>query len=134
MRPSATSSTMAPRSSRRDIRSPSSPAGRWSPRSSRCEFFAGPDGLGPWQRSRSGLNLDAMKPEHSKASSGLSAEELSILRKRLEHERGQLRARLPREQAVALEAESLPEPMDAAEQTREQDDAVLFSERDRALL
>ena len=75
-----------------------------------------------------------MKPEHSKASSGLSAEELSILRKRLEHERGQLRARLPREQAVALEAESLPEPMDAAEQTREQDDAVLFSERDRALL
>jgi len=74
-----------------------------------------------------------MEPADGGAS-GLSADELSQLRKRLEHERDKLRARLPREQGAALQAESFAEPMDAAEQTREQDDGVLFSERDRTLL
>jgi DnaK suppressor protein len=75
-----------------------------------------------------------MEPADGKNPSGLSADEISLLRKRLEHERDQLRERLQREQAVALQAESFTEPMDAAEQTREQDDAVLFTGRDQALL
>jgi DnaK suppressor protein len=66
--------------------------------------------------------------------SGLTSEERQLLRARLEQLRGELRARLGREQAVVTEGEPLPEPMDAAEQTREQDDAVVFTQRDRALL
>jgi DnaK suppressor protein len=66
--------------------------------------------------------------------SGLSAGELALLRERLERARTEVRARLERDQAAAAQADNLPEPMDAAEQTREQDDAVAFSERDRALL
>lgn len=75
-----------------------------------------------------------MAPTGGGTSSGLSAEQLSLLRVRLEHERDGLRERLEREQAAALQAESFAEPMDAAEQTREQDDGVTFTERDRALL
>ena len=69
------------------------------------------------------------------ASSGLSPVELATLRERLERLRAELRARLGREQAAARDSgDRETEPMDAAEQTREQDDAVTFSERDRALL
>jgi len=64
----------------------------------------------------------------------LTADELRTLRERLERLRGEVRGRLEREQAVVLEGEQLSEPMDSAEQTREQDDAVLFTHRDRALL
>jgi len=64
----------------------------------------------------------------------LSPRELSILRERLEHLRDQLQARLQREQAAAQQAESLAEPMDAAELTREQDDGVLLGARDRGRL
>jgi DnaK suppressor protein len=78
--------------------------------------------------------MSPMTPKGGGASSGLSAEQLSLLRVRLEHERDGLRERLQREQAAALQAESFAEPMDAAEQTREQDDGVTFTERDRALL
>src|SRR5438045_1723616 len=65
---------------------------------------------------------------------GLSAEQLATLRERLEQLRGQLRTRLERDQAVAREAEPEVEPLDAAEQTREQDDAILRADRHRAQL
>ena len=65
---------------------------------------------------------------------GLSAEQLATLRERLEQLRAELRTRLEREQAVAREAEPEVEPLDAAEQTREQDDAILRANRDRAQL
>jgi DnaK suppressor protein len=75
-----------------------------------------------------------MERAETESGSGLTEEELKHLRERLERIRSDLRTRLEREQSVALEGEHLPEPMDAAEQTREQDDAVLFTQRDRALL
>ena len=65
---------------------------------------------------------------------GLSTEQLATLRERLERLRGDLRTRLERDQAVAREAEPEAEPLDAAEQTREQDDAILRANRDRAQL
>ncbi len=55
---------------------------------------------------------------------GLSTQQLATLRERLERLRGDLRTRLERDQAVAREAEPEAEPLDAAEQTREQDDAI----------
>ncbi|HEX3901831.1 MAG TPA: hypothetical protein VH853_03210 [Polyangia bacterium] len=74
------------------------------------------------------------KSTGSESPSGLSASELGLLRERLEHTRDELRQRLGREQAVARESESLTEPVDAAEQTREQDDAIVFTQRDGTLL
>jgi DnaK suppressor protein len=70
----------------------------------------------------------------SESPSGLSASQLSVLRGRLERARDELRERMRREQAVALQSENLPEPVDAAEQTREQDDAILFTQRDVTVL
>jgi DnaK suppressor protein len=75
-----------------------------------------------------------MEATNSGSSAGLSAGELSLLRERLERARDELRERLRREQAVALQSENLPEPVDAAEQTREQDDAIVFTQRDVTLL
>jgi DnaK suppressor protein len=74
------------------------------------------------------------KSKGAAAASGLTEKELHALRERLERLRAELTERIAHEQAVALEGEHLSEPMDAAEQTREQDDAVLFTHRDRALL
>jgi DnaK suppressor protein len=68
------------------------------------------------------------------AGGGLNAEQLATLRVRLEQLRAELRTRLEREQAVARDAEPEVEPIDAAEQTREQDDAILRANRDRAQL
>jgi DnaK suppressor protein len=65
---------------------------------------------------------------------GLSADQLAVLRGQLEQLRAELRSRLERDQAVAREAEPEVEPLDAAEQTREQDDAILRANRDRAQL
>jgi len=75
-----------------------------------------------------------VKRSKSEAASGLTADELKALREQLERLRGEIQSRLEHEQAVVLEGEHLSEPMEAAEQTREQDDAVLFTHRDRALL
>jgi DnaK suppressor protein len=75
-----------------------------------------------------------MDSADSETASDLSPRELAILRERLERTRDELQARLRREEGTALQAESLTEPMDAAEQTREQDDAVVLAHRDRALL
>lgn len=65
---------------------------------------------------------------------GLSADQLATLRGRLEQLRAELRTRLERDQAVAREAEPEVEPLDAAEQTRQQDDAILRADRDRVQL
>ena len=64
---------------------------------------------------------------HGESPSGLTPAELQLLRERLERLREDLVAQLRRNQAVARASEPLVEPMDAAEQTREQDDAILFS-------
>jgi DnaK suppressor protein len=66
--------------------------------------------------------------------SGLSPGERALLRERLERMRDDLQVRLRREEAVAVQTENLPEALEAAELTREQGDAVLLTQRDRALL
>jgi DnaK suppressor protein len=70
----------------------------------------------------------------SGGDAGLTTDQLAMLRGRLEQLRAELRTRLERDQAVAREAEPEVEPLDAAEQTREQDDAILRADRDRAQL
>jgi DnaK suppressor protein len=75
-----------------------------------------------------------METAESETDSGLTTAELDELRERLERLRDDLRTRMGSERSVALESESLTEPMDQAEQTREQDDALLFTERDRTML
>jgi DnaK suppressor protein len=67
-------------------------------------------------------------------NAGLTAEQLGTLRGRLERLLVELRTRLARDQAVAREAEQEIEEMDAAEQAREQDDAALRANYDRAQL
>jgi DnaK suppressor protein len=75
-----------------------------------------------------------MDTSSGQSESDLSARELSTLRERLQHLRDQLQGRVQREQAAAQQAESLAEPMDAAELTREQDDGVVLGARDRGRL
>jgi len=72
--------------------------------------------------------------ESDRNAAGLSEEQLEVLRDRLERIRAELRQRLARESAVPRTSEPVVEVLDAAEQTREQDDAILFAEHDRALL
>jgi DnaK suppressor protein len=64
-------------------------------------------------------------------AAGLNDEQLATLRERLERLRTDLRRRLEREQSVARETDQVIEEVEAAEQTREQDDAVTFADRDR---
>ena len=80
------------------------------------------------------LRLIVMEATGRESSSGLSASQLSLLRERLESARDELRGRMRHDQSVARQSENLPEPLDAAEQTREQDDAILFTQRDVNLL
>ena len=67
-------------------------------------------------------------------AAGLSDEQLHVLRGRLERMRAELSARLAREATVSRESEPLVESVEAAEQTREQDDAILFAAHDQARL
>jgi DnaK suppressor protein len=64
----------------------------------------------------------------------LDDEQLQVLRERLERLSAELGERLVRASAVPRESEAQVEPLDAAEQTREQDDAILFATHERALL
>ena len=66
--------------------------------------------------------------------SGLSGADVSRLRDRLLELRQKLLERLAEDQSTMREAEPQTEPLDAAEQTREQDDSVAFAGRDQALL
>jgi DnaK suppressor protein len=64
----------------------------------------------------------------------LKPKELETLRARLESARGDVLASLEKAEVAARSAEPEPEPMDAAELTREQDDGALFVERARERL
>ncbi|HVR02587.1 MAG TPA: TraR/DksA family transcriptional regulator [Polyangia bacterium] len=64
----------------------------------------------------------------------LKPKEIKTLRARLESARSDVLASLVKAEAVARSAEPEPEPMDAAELTREQDDGALFVERARERL
>jgi DnaK suppressor protein len=66
--------------------------------------------------------------------SGLSGADVSRLRDRLLEMRQKLLERLAEDQSTIRAAEPQIEPLDAAEQTREQDDSVAFAGRDQALL
>jgi DnaK suppressor protein len=66
--------------------------------------------------------------------SGLSGADVSRLRDRLLELRQKLLERLAEDQSAMRAAEPQTEPLDAAEQTREQDDSVAFAGRDQALL
>jgi DnaK suppressor protein len=66
--------------------------------------------------------------------SGLSGTDVLRLRDRLLELRHQLLERLAEDQSTMRAAEPQSEPLDAAEQTREQDDSVAFAGRDQALL
>ena len=66
--------------------------------------------------------------------SGLSGADVSRLRDRLLELRQKLLERLAEDQSTIRAAEPQTEPLDAAEQTREQDDSVAFAGRDQALL
>ena len=66
--------------------------------------------------------------------SGLNATDVARLRDRLLELRQKLIERLTDDQSTMREAEPQTEPLDAAEQTREQDDSVAFAGRDQALL
>ena len=66
--------------------------------------------------------------------SGLSGGDVSQLRDRLLELRQKLLERLAEDQSTMRAAEPQTEPLDAAEQTREQDDSVAFAGRDQALL
>jgi DnaK suppressor protein len=71
---------------------------------------------------------------HVRNAAGLSDEQVAILRGRLQHLREELRQRLTGEASVQRDTERFVEALDAAEQTREQDDAVTFAARDRERL
>jgi DnaK suppressor protein len=64
-------------------------------------------------------------------NAGLDDEQLGVLRARLERLQQELQQRLRREQALARESDSITEEVEAAEQTREQDDGILFAGHDR---
>src|SRR5262245_49568298 len=76
-------------------------------------------------------DLDAT---HVRNAAGLSEGQLVILRGRLQHLRDELRDRLAGESSVQRETEPVVEALDAAEQTREQDDALTFAARDQERL
>ena len=71
---------------------------------------------------------------HVRNAAGLSDEQVAILRGRLQQAREELRERLSGEVSVQRETEQFVEALDAAEQTREQDDAITFAARDRERL
>jgi DnaK suppressor protein len=76
-----------------------------------------------------------MENVQSSPAAGLTSEQVQLLEQRLQTLRTQLRARQRSEQAVAREGEpQLSEPMDAAEQTRVQEDALLANDRDLILI
>jgi DnaK suppressor protein len=75
-----------------------------------------------------------MAVSDGESPSGLTPAELQFLHDRLERLRADLIGRLHHEQFLVTDGEPHAEPMDTAEQTRVQDDAALFVERDRTLL
>jgi len=75
-----------------------------------------------------------METTSREGESGLSESEVALLRGHLERAWREAKARLRREEVAASHAEPQTEAMDAAEQTREQDDGAASVERDRTLI
>lgn len=65
---------------------------------------------------------------------GLTLRQLELLRAKLVSTREDVLERLADQEAEARSSDALPEPMDAAELSREQGDGALFVERSRLLL
>jgi DnaK suppressor protein len=78
--------------------------------------------------------MDIVSQGTAANAAGLTHEQVQQLREQLLQLQSALQARLRRQQAVVREAEPEIEPLEVAEQTREQDDALTFSQRDRELL
>jgi DnaK suppressor protein len=73
--------------------------------------------------------------EDQGTEAGLTREQLAVLRDKLQAMRAQLLARQSNDEGVVRDDSPMPmEPMEAAERTREQDDALLAMARERALL
>ena len=70
----------------------------------------------------------------SEDRSGLTGADVTRLRDSLLALRQKVLERLADDQSTMRQAEPQTEPLDAAEQTREQDDSVAFAGRDQALL
>jgi DnaK suppressor protein len=70
----------------------------------------------------------------SSGTGGLTLEQLQQLRQQLMELKTALEARVQRQQRVVREGEPQIEPLEVAEQTREQNDALTFSQHDRELL
>jgi DnaK suppressor protein len=67
-------------------------------------------------------------------ATGLTVRQLELLRAKLLSTRADVLERLADEEAEARSSDALPEPMDAAELSREQGDGALFVARSRLLL
>ena len=78
--------------------------------------------------------MDIVSQGPASNAAGLTAEQVQQLREQLLALQSALQARLRRQQAVVREAEPEIEPLEVAEQTREQDDALTFSQHDGELL
>jgi DnaK suppressor protein len=70
----------------------------------------------------------------SEANAGLTREQLSILREKLEETRARLLSRRASDEEVVREGTAPIEPMEAAVRSRDEDDAILAVDRERALL
>lgn len=78
--------------------------------------------------------MDIVSQGTASNAAGLTSEQVQQLREQLVALQSALQARLRRQTAVVREAEPEIEPLEVAEQTREQDDALTFSQHDRELL
>jgi DnaK suppressor protein len=75
-----------------------------------------------------------MENTQSSGAAGLTEEQVRVLEERLRALRTRLLGREQTERAVGRDAEPQPsEPMDAAEQTRTMEDALLANDRDQSL-
>jgi DnaK suppressor protein len=78
--------------------------------------------------------MDHVSQGTASGAAALTPEQLQQLREQLLALQSALAARVRRQQAIVREAEPEIEPLEVAEQTREQDDALTFSQHDRELL
>lgn len=78
--------------------------------------------------------MDIVSQGTASSAAGLTPAQLQQLREQLLALQSALTARVRRQQAVVRESEHEIEPLEVAEQTREQDDALTFSQHDSELL
>lgn len=78
--------------------------------------------------------MDIVSQGPGSNTAGLTSGQLQQLREQLLALQSALQARVRRQQAVVRDSQPEIEPLEVAEQTREQDDALTFSEHDREML